>query len=115
MYKLFFIGKNFCMENIINFSDFNKKKSLSDDEIKSLFLGLVNLIKSNAIEDYNIKIKNEFRQNSQKLNSTLLELKVKDEIIIDLKRENKELKSKTNNLIEKINQLTSFIDRNKMP
>ena len=103
------------MENIINFSDFNKKKSLSDDEIKSLFLGLVNLIKSNAIEDYNIKIKNEFRQNSQKLNSTLLELKVKDEIIIDLKRENKELKSKTNNLIEKINQLTNFIDRNKMP
>ena len=103
------------MENIINFSDFNKKKSLTDDEIKSLFLGLVNLIKSNAIEENNTKIKNEFRQNTQKLNSTLLELKVKDEIIIDLKRENKELKSKTNNLIEKINQLTNFIDKNQMP
>lgn len=102
-----------CMENIINFSDFNKKKSLTDEEIKSLFLGLVNLIKSNAIDDFSNKLKNEYKQNSMKLNSTLLELKVKDEIILDLKKENKELKSKTNNLIEKINQLTKLIDTHK--
>ena len=102
------------MDNIINFSDFSKKKSLTDEEIKSLFLGLVNLIKSNAIDDFSEKVKKEFKQNSLKLNSTLLELKVKDEIIIDLKNENRVLKSKTSSLIEKINQLTSLIDKNKM-
>lgn len=103
-----------CMNNVINFSDFNKKKTLSDEEIKSLFLGLVNLIKSNAIDDFSMKIKEEFKQNSQKLNTTMLELKVKDEIIYDLKRENKELKSKTNLLIEKINQLNLLLEKNKM-
>ncbi|MGN1208515.1 MAG: hypothetical protein ACI4TI_03505 [Christensenellales bacterium] len=102
------------MENIINFSDFAKKKSLTDDEIKSLFLGLVNLIKSNAIDDFSAKIKDEFKQSSMKLNSTLLELKVKDEIILDLKKENQTLKSKTNDLINKINQLTKLVDLNKM-
>lgn len=99
------------MENIINFSDFNKKKTLSDEEIKSLFLGLVNLIKSNAIDDFSAKIKEEFKQNSLKLNTTILELKVKDEIIIDLKRENKELKSKTNKLLEKINELSLMLEK----
>ena len=106
--------KNCCMDNIINFSDFSKKKSLTDEEIKSLFLGLVNLIRSNAIDDFSEKVKKEFKQNSLKLNSTLLELKVKDEIIIDLKNENKVLKSKTSSLIEKINQLTNLIDKNKI-
>ena len=103
------------MQNIINFSDFNKKKSLSDDEIKSLFLGLVNLIKSNAIDDFSGKIKTEYEKKSLQLNSTLLELKVKDEIISDLKKENLVLKSKTNDLINKINQLSTLVDANKLP
>ncbi len=103
------------MQNIINFSDFNKKKSLSDDEIKSLFLGLVNLIKSNAIDDFSGKIKIEYEKKSLQLNSTLLELKVKDEIISDLKKENLVLKSKTNDLINKINQLSTLVDVNKLP
>lgn len=103
------------MQNIINFSDFNKKKNLTDDEIKSLFLGLVNLIKSNAIDDFSVKIKNEYEKKSVQLKTTLLELKLKDEIICDLKKENMELKSKTNNLIEKINKLSSMQDFNKLP
>ena len=103
------------MQNIINFSDFNKKKCLSDDEIKSLFLGLVNLIKSNAIDDFSGKIKTEYEKKSLQLNSTLLELKVKDEIISDLKKENLVLKSKTNDLINKINQLSTLVDANKLP
>ena len=102
------------MENIINFGDFNKKKSLTDDEIKSLFLGLVNLIKSNAVDDFSVKMKEEIYNNNKKLNSTILELKVKDEIIIDLKNENKMLKSKAENLENKIKQLTRIVEINNL-
>ena len=95
------------MENIINFNDYNKKKPLSDDDIKSLFLGLVNLIKTNAIENVNYKLKEEFKENSIKLNNAKLEIKLKDEIITDLKKENENLTSKMNFLIEKLNNLTN--------
>lgn len=93
------------MDNIIRFEDIRKKKSLTDDEIKSLFLGLVNLIKTSAIDDVSEKIKSEYKQNSILLNNTLLELKIKNEIIEDLKKENEILKSKTNKLIDKIENL----------
>lgn len=93
------------MENIIKFEDIRKKKTLSDEEIKSLFLGLVNLIKSNAIEDVSEKIKSDFKKNSIMLNNTLLELKIKDKLLIDLKKENKELKSKADKLENKIKEL----------
>lgn len=94
------------MSEIIKFEDFkNKKKTLTDDDIKSLFLGLVNLIKSSAIDDVSTKIKAEYKKNSIMLNKAMLEIKVKNEIIEDLKHENEELKSKTENLINKINEL----------
>ena len=93
------------MENIIKFEDIRKKKTLSDEEIKSLFLGLVNLIKSNAIEDVSEKIKSDFKKNSIMLNNTLLELKIKDKLLVDLKKENKELKSKADKLENKIKEL----------
>jgi len=94
------------MSEIIKFEDFkNKKKTLTDDDIKSLFLGLVNLIKSSAIDDVSTKIKAEYKKNSIMLNKAMLEIKVKNEIIEDLKHENEELKSKTENLINKIKEL----------
>lgn len=94
------------MENIINFNDYNKKKPLSDDDIKSLFLGLVNLIKSNAVETVNYKLKEEFKENSIQLNNAKIELKIKDEIICDLKKENEILCSKMNALSQKLKSLT---------
>lgn len=93
------------MDNIIKFEDFKKKKNLTDEEIKSLFLGLVNLIKSNAIDDVSSKIKNEYKKNSIMLNNTILELKIKNEIIDDLKKENDNLKSKMEKLLNKIEEL----------
>ena len=101
------------MSEIIKFEDFkNKKKSLTDEDIKSLFLGLVNLIKSSAIDDVSTKIKAEYKKNSIMLNNAMLEIKVKNEIIEDLKRENKELKSKTANLINKFDELNRKNDKN---
>lgn len=94
------------MENIINFNDYNKKKPLSDDDIKSLFLGLVNLIKTNAVETINYKLKEEFKENSIQLNNAKIELKIKDEIIYDLKKENEALCSKMNALSQKLKSLT---------
>ena len=83
------------MSEIIKFEDFkNKKKNLSDEDIKSLFLGLVNLIKSSAIDDVSSKIKQEYKKSSILLNNAMLEIKVKNEIIEDLKRENEELNKK---------------------
>lgn len=94
------------MENIIKFNDYKSKKPLSDDDIKSLFLGLVNLIKTNAIEDVNNKLKSEFQEKSIKLNNAKIELKLKDEIILDLKKENEKLNSKMNMLLKKIEVLS---------
>ena len=101
------------MDNIIKFEDFSKKKTLTDDDIKSLFLGLVNLIKTNAVDDVSTKIKQEYKKNSIMLNNTLLELKIKNEIIEELKRENENLKSKTNSLIKKIEELKQRENFNK--
>lgn len=101
------------MDNIIRFEDFSKKKTLTDDDIKSLFLGLVNLIKTNAVDDVSTKIKKEYKKNSIMLNNTLLELKIKNEIIEELKRENENLKSKTNSLIKKIEELKQRENFNK--
>lgn len=101
------------MSEIIKFEDFKKKKSLSDDDIKSLFLGLVNLIKSSAIDDVSSKIKEEYKKNSIALNNTLFELKVKSELIEELKKENQNLKSKTKKLISKLEELKKREDINK--
>lgn len=98
------------MGNIINFEDYNKKRKLTDDDIKSLFLGLVNLIKNSAIDDVSGQIKREYKENSIRLNNALLELKLKNEIIESLQEENKNLKSKANELIKKINTLKESIN-----
>ena len=95
------------MKNIINFNDYTQKKSLSDEDIKGLLLGLVNLIKNNAIENVNSRLKEEFKENSIKLNNAKLEIKLKDEIINDLKKENENLTSKMNLLINKLNNLSN--------
>jgi len=93
---------NKSMSEIIKFEDFKKRKTLTDDDIKSLFLGLVKLIKNSAIDDVSSKIKEEYKKNAIKLDNITLELKVKNELIADLKKENEILKSKTNRLINKI-------------
>jgi len=105
MYKQFFFVHNFYeeyMDNIINFNDYNKKKNLTDDDIKSLFLGLINLIKTNAQDEANFLYKQKFKENNILLNNAKLELKIKDEIIVELKKENEQLVSKMNLLNEKI-------------
>ena len=96
------------MENVINFSDFNKKRVLSDEDIKSLFLGLVGLIKTSAQEDLKTKFMIDAEEKGKKLQTTLLELKIKNEIICELKSENEKLKSKTKILEEKINSINVF-------
>lgn len=110
MYRLILFVHNEIMENIINFEDFNRKRKLTDEEIKSLFLGLVGLIKNNAIDDVSVQIKREYKESSIKLNNALLELKLKNEIIENLREENKNLKSKTTELIKKINTLKESIN-----
>ncbi|MGN1222664.1 MAG: hypothetical protein ACI4T1_00845 [Christensenellales bacterium] len=101
------------MSEIINFEDYRKKRNLSDEEIKSLFLGLVNLIKTSAIDDVSKKIKEDYKQTTIVLNKTLLELKLKNEIINELKQENENLKSKMENLVIKINTLKQKFEDNK--
>lgn len=98
------------MSEIIKFEDFKKKKTLSDEDIKSLFLGLVNLIKSSAIDDVSSKIKAEYKKNSIELNNTLLQLKVKNKIIQSLKQENESLKSKTEKLTAKVDELKKRLE-----
>lgn len=94
------------MSDIIKFEDFKKKKKvLSDDDIKSLFLGLINLVKSSAIEDITNKAIEESKKNTLLLNSAKIEIKLKDDELNKLKKENKELKSKAENLILKLEEL----------
>lgn len=55
-----------------------RQTKLSDNDINSLFLGLVKLVKKQAIEDANIKLKNETEFANNALRKSLVEIQTKD-------------------------------------
>ena len=71
-------------DNIITFKS---RKMLTDADINSLFAGLVKLVKKNAYEEVNVKIKEEKETSEYLLKEAYLELNKKEKEITKLKNE----------------------------
>ena len=74
-------------ENKDNIITFKSRKMLTDADINSLFAGLVKLVKKNAYEEVNVKIKEEKETSEYLLKEAYLELNKKEKEINKLKDE----------------------------
>lgn len=74
-------------ENKDNIITFKSRKTLTDADINSLFAGLVKLVKKNAYEEVNVKIKEEKETSEYLLKEAYLELNKKEKEINKLKNE----------------------------
>ena len=77
---------------------FNKKSRLTDDEIKSLFMGLVKLVKENADADKKEKAEKFLEQTEEEKRKRIVELEQKQTEIDVLKQQLNELKIKNSSL-----------------
>ena len=96
-------NKNKC--KIIQFPNSQKKpkkQTLTDDEIKSLFMGLVKIVKENAIENNSQEIQLYLEQAEMRKRRELVLLKQKQAEIESLNQEIANLKQKNKILNEKL-------------
>ncbi|MBQ0017515.1 MAG: hypothetical protein KBT30_02665 [Clostridiales bacterium] len=95
--------------NILSFPTQSKLKpqKLTDDEIKSLFIGLLNLVKKSTLEDMQEQSKLEREKNELLLKKSIIEINEKTEKIDSLKQQNKKLSSEINELKSKLMELRS--------
>lgn len=90
---------------VIKINEYKKNKKLSDEDIKSLFLGLVKLIKTNALDSVSENLKQENAENKARLINALNEISVKQTKIDELTKTNSELYIKLKELDNKMNEL----------
>lgn len=93
---------------ILNFpkAKFNKVNGrISDEEIKSLFMGLVKLVKKSATVEVSTNLKNECNTVNESLRRTMVSISKKQKEIVKLTESNKLLVSKVSMLEEKIKEL----------
>ena len=93
--------------NVITFPIEKKlpQQKLTDDEIKSLFLGLVNLVKKSTFAELNEKIEHEKNLNNTFKQQSAIEIIKKDKRIDELLTENKKLTNKIITLKTKLENL----------
>lgn len=94
--------QNMKKSNVIPFRQ--SRKLLSDSEINSLFLGLVRLIKKNAVEEHVEKNKDGEYQTAI-MKKAFNELNQKDEEILILKQESALLRKENQELLTKLKSL----------
>lgn len=90
--------------NIIQFSS-SKKQSLSENDITSLFMGLVRLVKRNIASELEQKQSKEKENLNQKLRKTIAMLGEKDNEILTLKEKFEKLKRENQALSQKMMKL----------
>ena len=90
-------------EKIIKFT--KKRTTLTDNEIQSLFMGLVRLVKRNAIEEISDKVKVDFENANQELRKAIIELHNKEKEYKDLKNEFLKIKEENAKLISNMIKL----------
>lgn len=90
---------------VIKINEYKKNRKLSDEDIKSLFLGLVKLIKTNALDSVSENLRQENAENKAKLFNALNELTLKQNRIEKLQKENNALFLKVKDLDDKVNEL----------
>jgi len=86
--------------NIIKFQ--NVKRELSEKDINSLFMGLVQLIKKTAEEDVENKLLGEKRSSENLLKKAFCDLRKKDEQIFELQNKLEILKNENKNLLTRL-------------
>lgn len=97
-------------DNVIMFRQ--RQKLLSENDINSLFLGLVKLIKKTAVEEFSQKMKLEKESEAFLLKKAFVDLARKDKQITELKEEFASLKKENMRLVEKLEGLS--LDKTKM-
>ena len=90
-------------EKIIKFT--KKRTTLTDNEIQSLFMGLVRLVKRNAIEEISDKVKVDFENANQEFRKAIIELHNKEKEYKDLKNEFLKIKEENAKLISNMIKL----------
>lgn len=96
-------------EKVIKFPQREKKDdSLTDEEIKSLFLGIVKLVKRNAIKQADKLMQNKLEVVNNQLRKSAVETDGKEKQIEKLNQKNEELKQEIKKLKQKIIQLRSI-------
>lgn len=96
-------ANNLDSEKIIKFT--KKRTTLTDNEIQSLFMGLVRLVKRNAIEEISDKVKVDFENANQELRKAIIELHNKEKEYKDLKNEFLKIKEENAKLISNMIKL----------
>lgn len=84
--------------NIIKFTQ--KRTIISDAEIQALFMGLVRLVKKNAVDEANSKMLNSLEKTNIELRKTIIELQSKEHEIERLKKEFARIKQENTKLLE---------------
>ena len=94
----------------------SQKQKLSDDDIKSLFMGLVKLVKENADNDSQEKAKKFLEQTEQEKRKNAIELEEKSTEISNLKNEIRKLKIQNSELNQKLKDYrTEYIKNLSQP
>lgn len=94
-----------------------RKNKLNDNDIQSLFLGLVNIVKKSAEENANTTLKNQLQEANNNLRKTLVELTKKEIEILNLRKEFKMLSTKNDTLTKQLSYLkikTAQLSKSKM-
>ena len=94
-----------------------RKNKLNDNDIQSLFLGLVNIVKKTAEENANTTLKKQLQEANNNLRKTLVELTKKEIEILNLRKEFKMLSTKNDTLTKQLSYLkikTAQLSKSKM-
>lgn len=89
--------------NIISMPE--RKNKLTDNEINSLFVGLVKLVKSQAKQEANIYLKKEKEEANNQLRQALIELSTKEKQLSQLRKQFELLNNQSKTLNTKIENL----------
>jgi hypothetical protein len=91
------------MDNVIVFK--NREKLLTENDINSLFMGLVKLIRKTAVDEFMEKTKLEKESSSYLLKKAFADLNKKDRQIALLREDFENLKKENTALVEKLNKM----------
>lgn len=84
-------------DNIIKFE--KKKSGLSEGEIQALFMGLVRLVKRNAMEEAGAKLKSEFDNATNELRKVIVKLNNREKDYEELKDQFLKIKKENDKLV----------------
>jgi len=103
-------------KNIININTAKQKftRTISDSEINALFMGLVKIIKKNALENANEELKTECQQANENFRQTIIDLNKKESELKKVCKVNEELNKKITSQQQQICELLEKLSKRKL-